>query len=242
MRTAAAPLLATGDRVAGRYRIESLIAEGGMGAVYRAFDESGGMFVALKRRANDMRVARMFEREYHTLVSLEHPRIIHAYDYGVDATGAYYTMELLDGSDLRELAPLPYRRACRYLRDVASSLALLHARRLLHRDISPRNVRVTGDDRCKLIDFGVLSSFGVAEVLAGTAPFVPPEALSGAPLDQRADLFSLGALSYWVLTGRHAYPARAMDELPRFWRSPPVAPSKARERDDAQEPIPAALD
>ena len=245
MSSAMGPLLAEGDRVAGRYRIDGLIAQGGMGAVYRAFDESSGTAVALKRRSgDDARIARMFEREYHTLVSLEHPRIIAVYDYGVDASSAYYTMELLDGSDLRELAPLPYARACRYLRDVASSLALLHARRLIHRDISPRNVRITSDDRGKLIDFGVLSSFGVAEVLAGTPPFVPPEALGGAPLDQRADLFALGALSYWLLTGCHAYPATAMDELPRLWRTPPLAPSRAASQmgDRDHEPIPEALD
>src|SRR4029077_9652482 len=126
---------------AGRYRVEALIAQGGMGAVYRALDESSGVHVALKRRTEgDARMARMFEREYHTLVSLQHPRIIQVYDYGVDGSSAYYTMELLDGSDLRRLAALHYCASCRYLRDVASSLALLHTRRLLHRDISPRNV------------------------------------------------------------------------------------------------------
>lgn len=245
MTSAADWLLAEGERVAGRYRIEALIAQGGMGAVYRAVDESSGKRVALKRRTDgDPRVAKMFEREYHTLVSLKHPRIIEVYDYGVDASGAHYTMELLDGADLRDLAPLPYRHACRYLRDVASSLALLHARRLLHRDISPRNVRVTSDDRCKLIDFGVLSSFGLADVLAGTPPFVPPEALSRAPLDQRADLYALGALAYWLLTRRHAFSARTMDDLPRLWQDTPLAPSEAVEaREDApEELIPKAVD
>jgi hypothetical protein len=246
MRSAAAKQAPPEEvRVAGRYRIDGLIAQGGMGAVYRAFDESNGTAVALKRRTSEEpRVAKMFEREYHTLKGLAHPRIIQVYDYGVDARGAYYTMELLDGSDLRELAPVPHRRACRYLRDVASSLSLLHARRLLHRDISPRNVRVTSIDRVKLIDFGVLSSFGVPDVVVGTPPFVAPEALSGAPIDQRADLFALGALSYWLLTGKHAFPARAVDELPRVWRTAPLPPSAARAGKEGAdpEPIPEALD
>ncbi len=95
--------------------------------------------------ADDARLRSMFEREYHTLVALRHPRIIEAYEYGVDAGRPYYTMELLDGQDLREFKHVPYRTACRYLRDIASSLALLHSRRLLHRDVSPRNVRVTSD-------------------------------------------------------------------------------------------------
>jgi hypothetical protein len=245
MNSPTGPMPALRERVAGRYRLEALLAQGGMSSVYRAFDESNGTRVALKRRTlHEARDARMFEREYHTLVSLKHPRIIEAYEYGVDAHGAYYTMELLDGADLRELALSPYRVACRHLRDVASSLALLHARRLLHRDITPSNVRVTGDGRCKLIDFGVLASFGVADVVAGTPPFVPPEALSGAPLDQRADLFSLGALAYWLLTGRHAFPARAIDELPMLWRNPPAVPSEviASSELGASDPIPEALD
>src|SRR5688500_10506014 len=119
--------LAMGAQVAGRYRIESLIAKGGMGAVYVATDVTNGARVALKRRSSmRSREARMFEREYHTLRSLRHPRIIDVHDYGVEEGAAYYTMELLDGQDLRKLAPLPFRRAARYLRDIASSLALIH--------------------------------------------------------------------------------------------------------------------
>jgi serine/threonine protein kinase len=134
-------------------------------------------------------------------------------------------MELLDGSDLRELAPIGYRRACRYIRDVASSLGLLHARRLLHRDLSPRNVRVTSDERCKLIDFGGLRGFGIPHLVVGTPPCVPPEALHHAQLDQRSDLYALGALAYFLLTGRHAYPAREMAVLPDAWRMHPRPPS-----------------
>ena len=103
--------------VDGRYRIEGEIARGAMGAVYRAFDLSTTRSVALKRSlSTDPKHVRMFEREYHTLVGLKHPRIIEVYDYGIDERGPYYTMELLDGRDLRELAPLDYREACRYLR------------------------------------------------------------------------------------------------------------------------------
>src|SRR5262249_39475134 len=147
--------------VAGRYQVHARIGAGGMGVVYRAWDERVGCYVALKtthERVDDAQRA-LFERECLTLARLRHPRIIEVYDFGIHRGEPYYAMELLDGIDLRELAPLPYKEACSHLRDVASSLALLHARRLLHRDVSPRNVRVVGG-RCKLIDFGALAEFG----------------------------------------------------------------------------------
>src|SRR5262245_14008401 len=113
-----------------------------MGEVFAALDESTSQRVALKRMRTAIQAQRAlvvhFMREYHALSELRHPRIIEVYDYGVDRGTPYYTMELLDGSDLNELSPVPWPEACRYLRDVASSLALLHARRLLHRDVSPR--------------------------------------------------------------------------------------------------------
>lgn len=210
-----------------RFRVKTELARGGMGAVFLAYDASTGRDIALKRLlpGAPAKVAGLFEREFHILSSLKHPRIIDVYEYGIDDTGPFYTMELLPGSDLREMAPVEVSAACRYLRDVASSLALLHARRLLHRDVSPRNVRTSSDGRCKLIDFGALTSFGVAQDIVGTAPAIPPEALTGQPLDQRADLFSLGALAYWVLTGRQAYPARHIRDLPDAWTKEPLPPS-----------------
>ncbi len=213
--------------IARRYRVEGALAQGGMGEVLEVFDTHTQRRVALKRMLNakDTRLRSMFEREYHTLVALRHPRIIEAYEYGVDDGQPYYTMELLDGQDLRQLTNVPYRTACRYLRDIASSLALLHARRLLHRDVSPRNVRVTSDDRCKLLDFGALASFGLTDTIVGTPPYMAPETVQRAQLDQRSDLYALGAVGYWLLTGRHAFPARTVQELPQMWATVPMAPS-----------------
>ena len=216
----------TGEIIAGRYVLEAELARGGMGRVYRARELSSGSRLALKRLVSRAPSAQaLFEREYRVLRSLKHPRIIDVYDYGVDGAGAYFTMELLEGSDLHALAPVPYAQACAYLRDVASSLALLHARKLLHRDISPRNVRVTADGRCKLIDFGALMSFGMASQVVGTAPCTSPEALCSAPLDQRADIYALGATAYWLLTRRFPYAATSFDQLHEAWRHPAVRPS-----------------
>src|SRR5687768_4889062 len=97
-----------------RYRVEGEIARGGMGVVLRARDQVRGTWVALKRPLADSalalpRHAALLEREYRTLASLKHPRVITVHDYGIDAEGPYYTMELLDGEDLKSKSPLPWR-------------------------------------------------------------------------------------------------------------------------------------
>src|SRR6476659_11394984 len=114
--------------IGGRYRVVGELGKGGTGAVYEVRDERQGRPLALKllhaRRAGPGSVsAALFEREYHTLCQLAHPRIIEVFDYGIEADSAFYTMELLDGQDLRERKRLPWREACALLCDVASSLA-----------------------------------------------------------------------------------------------------------------------
>jgi tetratricopeptide (TPR) repeat protein len=218
------------------------LASGGMGTVYRVLDRVAGEERVLKRMqvqegARARYFLEAFEREYQVLRTLDHPRIIRAFDYGIDDEGPYYTMELLDGNDLRRTAPTPYKTACSRLRDVATSLVLLHARRLLHRDLSPGNVRLTSDGRCKLLDFGALCPFGSSDVIVGTPPLLAPEALAHAPLDERTDLYSLGALAYWMLTGKHAFPAAGLDALAAAWKFAPAPPSSLsagipRELDD----------
>jgi serine/threonine protein kinase len=209
--------------------MQEQLASGGMGTVSRALDKVTGQQLAMKRMRLDAATRRpvrdAFEREFQVLASLNHPRIIRVFDYGVDALGPYYTMELLDGEDLARAAPLPYREACRYLRDIATCLALLHARRLIHRDVSAGNVRKTRDGHCKLLDFGALMPFGKPTAIMGTPPGVPPEALDRSALDQRVDCYALGALAYHILTGRQAYPAHHMNELLEVWKTRPAAPS-----------------
>lgn len=220
-----------GASVAGRYAIVDKIGAGGAGVVYRVRDEVSGRVVAFKQllsaKAGKRRrtMEALFEREYHTLVRLKHPRIIEVYDYGVTPEGPYYTMELLDGSDLGQLGRLPYTDVCRHLRDVASSLALVHAQRLVHRDVSPRNIRLTDDGTARLLDFGALSPFGTHAEIIGTPQFMAPEILYQLPLDPRTDLYSLGAVGYFCLTGRPAFATNNVNQLPQLWQSPPVPPS-----------------
>jgi hypothetical protein len=232
------------ERAAERYELHEVLGRGGMACVYRATDRSGGRDVALKQllAAEDgsikTSVSALFEREFNTLAQLRHPHVIAVYDYGRMADGCpFYTMELLDGGDLREGAPWPWREACRLLFDVCSSLALLHSRRLLHRDVSPRNIRCTRDGRAKLIDFGAMApmSSGGADVV-GTPAFVAPETLHRLALDARTDLYSLGATLYHALTGAVPYPARTFADVMAAWGG------KVRPPSTYDASIPAALD
>jgi hypothetical protein len=145
-------------------------------------------------------------------------------------------MELLDGGDLQQLAPLPWRTVCAIGRDIGSALSLLHSRRLVHRDVSPRNVRLTQAGPGKLIDFGAMSAFGPSKLIVGTPPCCAPESLRLQPLDGRTDLFSLGATLYYGLVGQHAYAATNLAELSETWQAGIVRPS-LRVAD-----VPAALD
>src|SRR5688572_23021318 len=119
-----APVDASAQCIAGRYRVQGELGRGGMAVVHRVTDVTYGRELALKqlvppRSARSAREATLlFEREFHTLTQLSHPRVIEVYDYGLADGTPYYTMELLDGRDLRELSPLPWRQACALLYDV----------------------------------------------------------------------------------------------------------------------------
>jgi len=159
-----------GDVIADRYRIERLLGEGGMGAVFVVLDMATERRVALKRlHATTTNASALFEREYQILAGLKHPGIVEVYDYGSDADGAFYTMELVEGDDLAKRAPLPWRAVCGLLRDVASILGVLHARGLTHRDLSPRNLMLRASGDLKLIDFGALAPFGPSPDVVGTS-------------------------------------------------------------------------
>jgi hypothetical protein len=225
---------------AGRYQLRGLLGSGGNATVHEVFDSVRGTTLAMKRlsveAARGRTSALLFRREYRTLRELSHPAIVRAYDYGVDRGSPYYTMDLAPGVDVRALSPIDWRGASRILRDVVSALSLVHSRRLVHRDVSAGNVRRTDSGGARLLDFGSLCPMGVASEVVGTAPFVPPESLNGRPLDARSDLFSVGALAYFLLTGRHAYPAARLAELQDVWSAPVAPPSMLAEG------VPEALD
>jgi len=230
--------------IGGRYRVQRVLGIGGMACVYLTFDSVTGRELAVKRltvRARDRafeEAAALFVREFHTLIALSHPCVVEVYDYGVDELGPFYTMEHVEGGDLKERAPCDWRSACSLAYDVCSVLALLHSRRLVHGDISPRNVRYTRDGRAKLIDFGALSSMGPCDKIIGTPAFVAPEVVSRLTSDARTDLYSLGGSLYYALTGQLPYPVSDFAGLAEAWQTPPLPPSRMAPESE----IPAALD
>ena len=219
------------ELIAGRYLVEELIGRGGMALVGRVVDQTSGERLALKRMRTTFegmaaeRTEALFQREYRMLAELAHPRIVKVFDYGLDGHVPYYTMELLDGGDLFERTPLPWQQACSIARDVCSALSLVHARRMVYRDLSPRNVRCTGDGTGKIIDFGAMAPMGTAKVAVCTPAVAAPEVVNLQPLDGRADLYALGATLYQTLTGRAPYPARTFRQLPELWEAPLRPPS-----------------
>jgi tetratricopeptide (TPR) repeat protein len=229
-------------RIGARYEVLAELGRGGMAVVYRVRDLGRGEEVALKqllppREATKAREATaLFEREFYTLAQLSHPGVVEVYDFGRDSSRAYYTMQLVEGRDLSEGAPWPYGKACELIAQVCSSLSLLHSRGLVHRDISPRNVRCTQAGAAKLIDFGAMVPMGPNAQIVGTPAFIAPEVLHQLPLDGRADLFSLGATLYYALTGRSPFAARTFADLRDLWRVEPLPPSQLTAA------IPPALD
>ncbi|MBN1655695.1 MAG: protein kinase [Deltaproteobacteria bacterium] len=220
--------------VAGRYSVQALLGRGGMASAYRVYDKVNKNTLALKMLCVDdsddddkkSYMTTLFEREFHTLVQLAHPRVVQVFDYGVDQGTPYYTMELLDGGDLRELSPMPWQEVCTVAYEVCSVLSLLHSRRLIHRDLTPRNIRRTAGGKAKVFDFGLIAPLGTVGLREGTPQYLAPESLMKTSLDGRSDLFSLGATLYYALTGETAFRARSFRVLPDLWRSPPLPPSR----------------
>jgi serine/threonine-protein kinase len=198
----------------GPYRIEGRLGAGGMGEVYRAWDERLERWVALKtvraEAAGSAGARERFRREARSAAALSHAAIVQIYDILEWEDGDAIVMELVDGESLaRRLARgrLGVREAVRLGREIAEGLAAAHAKGLIHRDLKPENVMVTPAGHAKILDFGLarrLDGEGRLtrdSVVVGTFRSMSPEQARGLPLDPRSDLFSLGLLLYEMLTG-----------------------------------------
>jgi eukaryotic-like serine/threonine-protein kinase len=243
-------------REMGSYVLGQLIGRGGMGEVWQATHRFLARPAAIKlikpevlsavtKVQADVLVQR-FRREAQAAANLRSPHTIQLYDFGVAGDGTfYYVMELLNGMDLQSLVeehgPLPPARTIHILQQVCESLAEAHDRGLIHRDIKPANIQVCcmGQyyDFVKVLDFGLVKSFSAdaaanpalsaPNVVAGTPAYVSPESALGEAVDQRSDIYALGCVAFWMLTGRYVFEGQGVVQvMARHIHTPPEPPSR----------------
>ena len=237
----------------GQYTLEKKLGEGGMGVVYRAshamLRRPTAIKLLLPDRAGKDALTR-FEREVRRTAMLTHPNTVTVFDYGRTTDGVfYYAMELLEGASLDELVdvdgPQPEERVIHLLEQAAASLAEAHDAGLIHRDVKPGNILVVDrggiSDLVKVVDFGLVKDVGLgargeaaaepaltmANSITGTPLYIAPETVtSPETVDARTDLYSLGAVGYWLLTGTHVFGGRSILEVcAHHLHSVPDAPS-----------------
>lgn len=222
-----------GTELAG-YRIESMIARGGMGVVYRALDVQLGRPVALKLLAPELaandKFRQRFVRESRLAASVDHPNILPIYGAGESSGLLYIAMRYVRGTDLKEeleaRGPLPLAEVIRVLADTASALDAAHAAGLVHRDIKPGNIllsddRAYGHRHVYLTDFGLTkratSATGVTTAghFLGTLDYVAPEQIRGEDVDGRADVYALACVAFTLLAGHP--PFEHEDDSAQLW-------------------------
>ena len=205
----------TTEKRIGKYEIAEQIGVGGFGVVYKAWDPFIQRWVALKTcNATDTEGTQRFFREAQLAGALQHPNITLIFDFGIEDKTPYFVQEFLSGTDLGdvlETRKLSLDGVLAILLQVCAGLDFAHSRGIVHRDIKPANVRVLEDGTVKIMDFGIAKSLegesrltqtGVA---LGTAGYLAPEQLSGKPLDLRTDIFSLGVMTYEMVTGTRPF-------------------------------------
>ena len=211
----------------GRYKILGELGRGAMGIVYKAEDPNLDRLVAVKTIILDedsdgrKEYQKRFVLEAKAAGKLHHPNIVTTFDCGEHEGMAYLAMELIDGTDLRsrlQKDALPAVEAVEIARQVAEGLGYAHARGVVHRDIKPGNIMLNAEGAAKIMDFG-LARMRMADqktstgMVLGTPRYMSPEQISGQPVDNRSDVFSLGIVLYEMLTGTRLYSGEDMHQV-----------------------------
>jgi serine/threonine-protein kinase len=253
------------ERELGSYRLGELLGRGGMGEVYRAHHRMLARPAAIKlihpevlanrdRKSASLAVAR-FRREAEAAAKLRSPHTVELYDFGETEDGTlYFVMELLEGMDLETLVrregPLPQKRVIHIVRQACESLEEAHASGLVHRDIKPANIHVgrvgLRHDFVKVLDFGLVKSVAgsigedsmatAAGLTPGTPAYMAPEMALGEQCDGRADLYALGCVAYYLLTGQLVFQAgTGLQMITKHIQEVPVPPSRRTELEVSPE-------
>lgn len=213
MNTPRDPLI--GARIEGRYRIDAVIARGGMSTVYMGLDLRLDRPIAIKvmdpKYAADAQFVSRFEFEARAVAKLKDPGLVAVYDQGVDGELAFLVMELVTGGTLRELlgerGPMPPHAVAAVMGPVLTALGTAHRAGLVHRDVKPENVLISDGGEVKVADFGLVRAIAAASVtsssvILGTAAYLSPEQVESGNADARSDVYSSGILVYELLTGQ----------------------------------------
>jgi len=220
-----APAPAIGHLFAHRYEIRGLVGRGGMGAVYRALDRELDEEVALKvlqtGGEGEAEAEQQLRREIKLARTITHPNVVRAYDFGESDGVRFFTMEYVAGATLRELlddgGKLALTPALQIAKQVCRGLGAVHRAGIVHGDLKPANVVVMTGGVAKLTDFGVARARRQAGApFAGTPPYMSPEQVRGAELDERSDLYSVGVMMFEMFTGRRPFDAADPFELMRL--------------------------
>jgi tRNA A-37 threonylcarbamoyl transferase component Bud32 len=222
--------LTPGQILQNRYRIISLLGQGGMGAVYRAWDTRLGVPVAIKEMVPQpgldsqtlAQLRQQFQREAMVLARLIHPNLVRVTDFFEEGGNAYLVMDFVEGQSLADLiaarGPLPEAQVLDWARQLLDALAYCHSQGVIHRDIKPQNIIIRSDGRPVLVDFGLVKLWDPRDPRTrtvvrgmGTPEYAPPEQWGAGHTDPRSDLYSLGATLYYALTGQA--PATATDRI-----------------------------
>jgi eukaryotic-like serine/threonine-protein kinase len=246
------------EREMGSYRLGELLGRGGMGEVYRATHRMLARPAAIKLIRPEVLAERSgesaslaitrFRREAEAAAELRSPHTVELYDFGVTDDGTlYFVMELLQGMDLETLVrregPLPAKRVIHILHQVCESLEEAHANGLVHRDIKPANIHVgrvgLRQDFVKVLDFGLVKSVGsldgdsmatAAGLTPGTPAYMAPEMALGEKVDGRADIYAVGCVAYYLLTGRLVFEGTgSFQVIAKHIQEAPVPPSQRTE-------------
>ena len=234
----------------GKYKLNRLLGQGGMGEVYEAYDTSKDRTVALKilrqELSNDELFRNRFQRESHAAAMLEEPHVIPIYDWGETDGSLFIDMRLVRGQDLHDLlkrGPLEPERAVAIIRQIAAALDAAHAQSMIHRDVKPQNILVTStEDFAYLIDFGIAQNLDdtrltVAGSAIGSFAYMAPERFEDRPTTSSVDVYSLAAVLYEALTGQAPFTAGGVEQLiAAHMSAPPPRPSVVNPR------VPPAFD
>jgi serine/threonine-protein kinase len=206
--------------VSERYELLNIIGEGGMGKVYRAYDNLLKREIAIKiLELEEKNMVEMLKREALITANLTHPFIVSMFDVGELRGKPFIAMELVEGRSLKEVMKekiFEEEEIIKLALDLLSALSYAHSKGVIHRDIKPSNILITSSGHPKLADFGIAKAFHLPwqfdEEIMGSPSYMAPEVIDGSKYDHRVDLFSMGVVLYEMLCGKHPFRKKTYGE------------------------------